>query len=275
MFTFQKELPNNVWWKIKRKIFLIHANFLFTTKISIFCWEKWEKWMDDWEKLNETSLPEKGDFCSHLNMEDINDADYAHPKRACQDFEIKISGEYHDLYIQNGTLLLDDIFENFTKMNLEICELDLAKFLSAPELAWQAAFKNTKVKSDLLADINILLMVEKGIREEIYHSVYQYAKANSKYMKDYDKNKESPYIQYWDVNNIYGWVISQKLPVNKFEWIDDTSQFNEDFIKNCNKESDKVYDVQYLEQIHDLHSDLSFLPETIKSNEANLHEIMD
>ena len=94
-------------------------------------------------------------------------------------------------------------------------------------------------------------------------------------MKDYDKNKESPYIQYWDVNNIYGWVISQKLPVNKFEWIDDTSQFNEDFIKNCNKESDKVYDVQYLEQIHDLHSDLSFLPETIKSNEANLHEIMD
>ena len=57
-------------------------------------------------------------------------------------------------------------------------------------------------------------------------------------MKDYDKNKESPCIQYWDVNNLYGWVMSQKLPVNNFEWIEDTSQFNEDFTKNYNEESD-------------------------------------
>ena len=76
---------------------------------------------------------------------------------------------------------------------LEIClkiyKLDPAKFLSAPGLLWQAAFKKTKVKLDLLADINMLLMVGKGIREGICHSIYRYAKANNKYMKDCDKNK--------------------------------------------------------------------------------------
>ena len=181
------------------------------------------EYMDDWEKFNETSLPEKEDFYSHLNMEDITDADYAHAKRVCKDFEIKNLGEYHDLYVQSDTLLLADVFENFRNMCLEIYELDPAKFLSAPELAWQAALKKTKVKLDLLIDIDMLLMVEKGIRGGICHSIYQYAKANNKYMKDYDKNKESSYIQYWDVNNLYGWAMSQKLPVNNFEWIKDTS----------------------------------------------------
>ena len=70
-----------------------------------------------------------------------------------------------------------------------------------------------------------------------------------KYMKDCDKNKYSSYLQYWDVNNLYGWAMSQKRPVNNFEWLENTSQFNENFIKNYNEESDKGYflevDVQY------------------------------
>ena len=82
------------------------------------------------------------------------------------------------------------------------------KFLSAPRLAWQAVLKKTKVKLDLLTDLDMLLMVEKGIRGGICHSIYPYAKAN-KYMKDYAKNEESPYIQYWDVNNLYGWAMSK------------------------------------------------------------------
>ena len=69
---------------------------------------------------------------------------------------------------------------------------------------WQATLRKTKVKVGLLTDIDMLLMIEKGIRGGICHSIYAYAKANSKYMKDYDKNKESTYIQYWDVNNVYG-----------------------------------------------------------------------
>ena len=72
-------------------------------------------------------------------------------------------------------------------------------------------------------------MVEKGIRREICHSIYRYTKANNKYMKDYDKSKESLYLQYWDVNNLYGWQCCKS-----WKWIEDTSPFNEDFIKNYN-----------------------------------------
>ena len=111
-------------------------------------------------------------------------------------------------------------------------------------------------------------MVEKSIREEIYHSTYWYAKANKKYMKDYEKNKKLSYIQYWDVNNSYGWTMLQKRTVNNLEWIEDVSQLNEDFIKSYNKESDKRYffetDVQFTKKLPGPHSDLPFLPERIK-----------
>ena len=115
----------------------------------------------------------------------------------------------------------------------------------------------------------MLLVVGKGIRGGIFHSIYRYAKANNKYTKDYDKNKELSYIQYWYVNNLYGWAMSQKLPVDNFEWKKDTSQFNEDFIKNYNEEIDEgyfleVYD-QYLLKLHEFHNDLPFLPV------ANIH----
>ena len=91
-------------------------------------------------------------------------------------------------------------------------------------------------------------------------------------MNYYDKNKESPYLQYWDVNNLYGWAIPQKFPVNNFEWIKDTSQFNEDFIKNYNEESDEVYflegDAQYPEKLYDFHNDLPFLTESMKTEKV-------
>ena len=77
----------------------------------------------------------------------------------------------------------------------------------------------------------MLLMVENVIIGGICNSIYQYAKANNIYMKNYDKNNESSYLKCWDVNDLCGWAMFQKLPVNNFEWIKDTSQFTEDFIK--------------------------------------------
>ena len=103
------------------------------------------EYMDDYEKFNETSLPEKEDFYSCLNMEDITDSDYMHAKRFCKDFEIKNLREYHDLYIQSNTLLLADVFEIFRNMCLKIYQLDLNCFLTAPGLAWKAALKKTKL----------------------------------------------------------------------------------------------------------------------------------
>ena len=107
------------------------------------------EYMDDWQKFSETSLLEKEDFTSQLNMEDITDADYALAKRVYQDFEIKNLGEYHDLYLQSDALLLTDVFENFRNNCIKIYELDSSKFVSSPRLAWQAALKKkqSKIKS--------------------------------------------------------------------------------------------------------------------------------
>ena len=87
----------------------------------------------------------------------------------------------------------------------------------------------------------MLLMVEQGIRGAIQDATNRYKKANNKYMKDCEKNKESSYLKYWNVNNLYGWSISQNLSVNGFEWVDETSQFNESFIKSYNEESEERY----------------------------------
>ena len=239
------------------------------------------EYMNDWKKFNEASLREKEDFYSHLNMEDITDADYAREKKVCKYFEIKNLREYQDLYVQSDILLLTDVFENFRNMYINIYELDPAKYLSASGLAWEAALKKIRVKLDILTDINMLLMVEKSIREGICHRIYRYTKANNKHMKDYDKNKESSYLQYWYLNNLYGWKMSQKLPINNFEWIKSTSQFNEDFIKNYDEESDEGYflevGVQYPEKLYELYNDFLFLPEkmkieTIEKLVANLHD---
>ena len=107
-----------------------------------------------------------------------------------KDFEIKKIGENHDLYVQSDALFLVDVLENFQDMCVEIYKTDPENFLLAPGLEWQAAFKYTKVKLDLLSDIDILLMVEKGIKGGTCHSIYQYAKAYNKFEKNYNENKK-------------------------------------------------------------------------------------
>ena len=123
-----------------------------------------------------------------MNREDSTDADYMHAKSVCKDFDITNLGESYDLCFKSDTLLLADVFENFRKMCLKIYHLDSVKFLSASGLAWQAALRKTEVKLELLTDIDMLLMVEKCNRRGICHTIHRYAKANNKYMKDYDKN---------------------------------------------------------------------------------------
>ena len=92
-------------------------------------------------------------------------------------------------------------------------------------------------------------------------------------MKNYDKDEESSYIQDLDANNLYGWAMSQKLPVNGFKWIEDIFKTDGDFIKNYNEDDHFGYflnvDIEYVRELHDLHSDLPFLPERMKINKCN------
>ena len=110
----------------------------------------------------------------------------------------------------------------------------------------------------------MLLIFEEGIRGGISQSSHRYAEANNKYMKNYDKNKESSFLIYLDVNNFYGWVMSKKLPTDCFKWVIDVSKIDEEFIKNYDNDDDIGYilkvDIEYPKELHDLHSDLPSLP---------------
>ena len=117
-------------------------------------------------------------------------------------------------------------------------------------------------------------MVEKGLRGGICQEAHSYAKANNKYMKNYDKDIISSYVTYLDANNLYGWTMFKKLPINGFKWVKTLSRFNERFIKNYNENSDIGYflevDIDYLKELFNLQNDLPFSPEKKKMINAKI-----
>ena len=123
--------------------------------------------------------------------------------------------------VQSDTLLLADVFENFRKASIKTYELDA-----------------------LIVKRTMSLMIEEGIRGGICHAVHRYAKANNRYMKNYDTSKESSYIQYLDANNLYGAAMSEKLPTNGFKWVSDISGINKKFVRSYDKKI--VTKVMYL-----------------------------
>ena len=133
-------------------------------------------------------------------------------------------------------------------------------------------FKKKGVKVELLTDENMFLTYEQGICGSICNKVHSYTEANNKYMKNYDKNKESSFLMYVDANNLYGWAMSKTLPVDGFKWVDDLSMFTEDFIKRYDEEGDAGYllvvYIEYPKILCMLHSDLPFLPEKMKNNKC-------
>ena len=153
-------------------------------------------------------------------MEAISGIGYRHAEKVFNKFNIKNVGEYHGLYVQKDIPLLADVFEN---MCIKVYGLDPVYFLSAPGLAWRACLKKVGVKIELITDVDMLLIIEKGIKGGTCHSVYRHAKANNTYSKIYDKNNESSYIIYMDANNSYGYTMSKKLPVDGFEWVEHLS----------------------------------------------------
>ena len=237
--------------------------------------------MDGWDKFNEKIIPSKELFYSNLTLENISEVDYMHANNVFKTFELNNLGDYHDLYVRSDTLLLADVFENFRKACIKNYELDPAHFVSLPGLAWQACLKKTSAELELLTDYDMLLMIEDGIRGGICHAIQRYAKANNKYMTDYDKKKKSSCIQYLDANNLYGKAMTEKLPVRGFRWMDDISRMDEDFVRGYDKNDNKgdilEVDVDYPNELQNLHSDLPFLPERMVINntkklECNLND---
>ena len=176
------------------------------------------EYTDDWDKFEEKQLPAKESFHSDLTMEDISETDLKHANNVFKKFNLNHLGDYHDLYVKSDMLLLADISENFRNACLDNYGLDPMHFVSLPGLAWQACLKKTNVKLELITDYDMFLMIEDGIRGGICHAIKRYANANNYYMKDYNENKDSSYIQYLDINNLYGVAMCEKLPVKGFKW---------------------------------------------------------
>ncbi|CAH3173118.1 unnamed protein product, partial [Porites lobata] len=176
------------------------------------------------DKLSEKQLPPKEEFYSKLNDEDITDDDYQHAINVWNTFECKSIRDYHNLYLKSDVLLLSDVFENFRKTCLKRYKLDPADYYTSPGLAWDACLKETGQELQLLHDYDMLMMFERGIRGGITHISKRYAEANNKYMKDYNPDEESSYIQYLDANNLYGWAMSRQLPTHGFKWMKDITK---------------------------------------------------
>ena len=213
------------------------------------------------------------DFYNTLNQTDTTKEDYEHAQKVWNKFNIKNLGQYDYLYVQSDTLLLADIFENFRETCQRIYKLDPTHFLSAPDLAWQACLKMTKVKLELLTDENMLLMVEERIRGGACQAIHHYEAANNKYMKKYNENAISSYLQYLDANNLYGWAMCKKLPVGEFTWVEKPSIYTEETIKMYDENNDYgailEVDIQYPAMARIKHKDLPFLPQRKKTNKVH------
>ena len=230
-------------------------------------------YMDSFNKFNE-QLPKKEDFFSILNNEHITDEDYNHALNVWKTFSLKNMGEYHDLYLTSDIILLADVFENFRKTCLEYYKLDPCHYFTSPGLAWDAMLKMTKIKLELITNVDMYLFIEKGLRGGISYIANRYGKANNKYMKEYNEKETSKYIMYLDANNLYGWAMSQYLPTGGFRWFteEDIQELNSldpsDYLFQYNETNEKglifEVDLEYPKELHDLHNDYPLAPEKIK-----------
>ena len=228
--------------------------------------------MDSFDKFDE-KLPTKEEFYSILNDEHISDEDYKHAQKVWNTFNCKNMGDYHDLYLQSDILLLTDVFENFRKTCLEYYKLDPCHYFTSPGLSWDAMLKMTDIKLELMTDIDMFQFIEKGLRGGISYIANRYGKANNKYMKEYNKNAPSKYIMYLDANNLYGWAMSQYLPTGGFKWLKQNKIDNLDLGK-YNEQSKKglilEVDLEYPNELHDIHNDYPLAPEKVKVTENML-----
>ncbi|XP_076301498.1 uncharacterized protein LOC143219367 [Lasioglossum baleicum] len=220
---------------------LSNDDFNLLTRKGVFPYD----YLASYDKLNDTCLPPREAFYNRLNGSEISDVDYIHANTVWSRFTIQTLGEYSDLYLKLDVLLLADVFENFRDDCLENYKLDPAHYYTLPGFAWDVMLKMTKIELELFTDVDMFLFVERGIRGGLSQC----------------SSKPSTYLMYFDVNNLYGWAMSQPLPHRDFRWVEDIDNFN---VESIPIDSPVGYilevDLEYPREIHDAHADLPFCP---------------
>ena len=227
------------------------------------------EYMNTEEKFKNTKLPPREAFYSKLSGRGISEKDYKHAWNVWHTFKMKTFKDYHELYNETDVLLLADVFENFRNLCLKIYGLDPVYYYTAPGLAWDACLKMTDIDLELLNDPDMLLMFEKGIRGGISMISNRYGEANNKYMgRGFNRNKLIKYLMYLDANNLYGCAMSLKLPTHGFKWLTSGEMeklFNNQVVQVWEKTPCILeVDLEYLENLHDLHNDYPFCPERVE-----------
>ena len=173
-------------------------------------------------------------------------------------------GDYHNHYLKKDVLLSTDVFEKFIATCLKLYWLDPCHYFSCPKLSWDAMLKMTGVKLEKMSAIDKYLFIEKGLTGGIYYIGKRYAKASNKYVNDYDHKKPSAFISYLDINDLYGWALTEYLPYNEFEWLKNVDEFD---VMPITKKSPIGYflevDLKYFDGLHELHNDYPLAPEKL------------
>ena len=173
-------------------------------------------------------------------------------------------GDYRDDYLKEDILLLADVFGKFVATCLKSHKLDPCHYFSSPALSWDATLKMTDVKLEKISDIDKYLLIEKGLRGGISYIAKRCAKASNKYMNDYNPKKQATFISYLDINNLYGWAMSQYLPYKEFKWLKNIDEFD---IMSVSEKSPIGYllevDLKYPDELHELHNDYPLAPEKL------------
>ncbi|XP_041361771.1 uncharacterized protein LOC121377749 [Gigantopelta aegis] len=240
-----------------KKHFPDHVDML-TRKLP-FCYE----YIDSFEKLNDTQLPKHKDFYSQLSESNISDEEYTFAKKLWEEFHIKTLEEFMRLYVSVDVLLLCDVMESFRDMCIKSYELDPLHYKSLPGFALDAALKMTDVELDLFTEPDMYGFIEKGLRGGVSMISHRYSKANNKYMSDFDSQKDTCYLMYFDVNSLYATTMLEPLALCDYEFIS-TEEFNDIDWTVLDTEGELGYilevDLQYPRELHAKHASFPLAP---------------
>ena len=173
-------------------------------------------------------------------------------------------GDYHDHYLEKDVLFLADVYEKFINTCLKYCGLNPRHYFSSPGLSWDATLKMTGVELDKISDIDQYVFIEKGLRGGISYIAKRHSKANNEYCPDYDKKKPSIFISYLALNNLYGWAMNEYPPHEGFKWLKNIDKFDIMLIsEKCPIGYFLEVDLEYPDELHELHNDFSLAPEKL------------
>lgn len=243
-------------------------------------------YMDSFDRFDETCLPPIEKFKNLLDDSDLSQEDYTHAKVIWKAFKMKNIGDYHDLYLLTDVILLTDVFQRFRQDAIADCRLDPLHYLSLPGYSLDACYSQcpavkgkaglhhgeciqpfrVEVFNNSDPHRDMLSFCEDAIRGGISMITGRLGQANHKGLKDFDPDKPKRHIMYLDANNLYGWAMSQPMPIGEYKWLKNVSQFTTEHIMSLGDYDDYGYllevDLHIPPELHDKFKGYPLAPES-------------